>query len=146
MLRWTHLLFGIVGVLVFLGTGLYLRINYDMESLDAGPRILLRSRHAYILLASLVNLALGIHAPAPATRGRRALGTLGSLLVLAAPPLLVIGFFRDATRGKMLAPLVPLTIIALLAGILLYAVAFVRGRRRTVRNTCAPATSAIPPE
>ena len=131
MIRRVHLTIGVAGVLVFLGTGVYMRTGYDVEGLSDGPRLLLRSRHIYLLLASLVNLALGAYfRPDEAHTLRRRSQVLGSLLLWAAPPMLVAGFFRDAVGGNMQAPIVPLAIVATLTGTLLHAMASIGRARR----------------
>src|SRR5207237_9752316 len=61
----------------------------------AASRMMSRSRHIYILLAGLVNLAVGTYFVRRAGGWRRTLQTLGSILVLAAPLLLLAAFFTE---------------------------------------------------
>ncbi len=61
-MRWLHLAVGIVGVAGFLGTGQYMDLVHDhLRGMDDTHRLLFRSTHIYLLFASLVNLALGLH-------------------------------------------------------------------------------------
>ena len=117
MIRRLHLAVGLAGVIIFLATGAYIRATYvPITALDDRTRLLLRSRHIYILLASLLNLVLGSYYR-PVTRAwpRRA-QRLGSFLILLSPWLLVAAFFVQATASQMEGRLVPLAIVAALAG------------------------------
>jgi hypothetical protein len=95
-----HLLVGVGGVLAFLGTGAYMATHFPAayEGHEA-VRYLYRANHVYLLLGSLINLAVGIYRPGthPGWRGKVALA--GSALVLVAPFLLLYAFFFEAPRG-----------------------------------------------
>jgi len=57
--RQLHIIVGLLGVATFLATGVYMWLTYSpMDQLEDGPRLLLRSRHIYILFGSLLNLRL----------------------------------------------------------------------------------------
>src|SRR5690242_18993664 len=98
-MRRLHNIVGIIGVIAFLATGLYMRrYPFGMASLDGGTRMLFRSRHIYLLLASLLNLGLGTYLlPSPTPSSRRA-QVLASLPILAAPPLLLAAFFVEPSQ------------------------------------------------
>ena len=62
MLRWTHLIFGLVLFIVFTQTGEYMRVDFpDKDAISQELRILMRSRHIYILFSALIHLALGVY-------------------------------------------------------------------------------------
>jgi hypothetical protein len=96
-IRSLHLLVGVAGVLAFLGTGAYMATHFPAayES-DEAIRYLYRANHVYLLLGSLINVAVGIYRPEsrPGWRGR--VGLVGSALLLAAPLLLLYAFFFEA--------------------------------------------------
>jgi hypothetical protein len=89
-----HLFVGMIGVIVFLGTGLYmLLVLHGLQGVSALPRMLFRSSHIYILLTSFINLALGFYLP---DSGRpSALRFTGSILILIAPVLMTLAFFIE---------------------------------------------------
>ena len=99
-LRAQHLLVGAAGVLAFLGTGAWMATHFPgaYESHDV-IRFTYRANHVYLLLGSLINLAVGIYRPRtqPGWRGKVALA--GSALMLVAPFLLLYAFFLEAPRG-----------------------------------------------
>ena len=59
---------------------------------------------------------------------RRAAQRLGSLLLLAAPVVLVAAFFIEPARGAPERPLTTLGMVLLLGGIVMHALARGRGR------------------
>jgi hypothetical protein len=127
-----HRLVGLIGILAFLATGVYMRRSFPGKpDLDSGTRMFFRSRHIYLLLASLLNLGLGTYSSPSAVRWRRILQVVGSCLILAAPPLLLIAFAHEPTRSDRHIPWSRPAIIALFAGTLLHAFAGRGGRAVT---------------
>jgi len=117
--RTLHLLVGIGGVLVFLGTGAWMATHFP-AAYSGGEtiRYMYRANHVYLLLASLVNLAIGIYrgGSRPGWRGNLALA--GSALVVAAPFLLVYAFFVEPAHGVPERPATLIGAVMLLAGVL----------------------------
>ena len=101
-----HLVVGWVTVAVFLATGLFMRLGYPgVATPDLAHRVFFRTHHLYLLASALVNLLTGSglrSAHAPARRPRLSLAA--STLILAAPPLLLLGFATEhatpALRGE----------------------------------------------
>jgi hypothetical protein len=115
-----HLVIGLVGFVAFLGTGASMRLHQPgMGELDGGTRMLYRSRRSYLLLSGLLNLALGTYCRAS---GRRRFQSIGSWLILAAPPLLLAAFVREPHRSDLGLPFTRPAIIGMLVGTLLHAV------------------------
>jgi cytochrome bd-type quinol oxidase subunit 2 len=99
--RLIHLGVGIAGVLAFLATGLYMARNFPAAYASGEEiRYMYRANHVYLLLASLVNVALGCYWPGarPGWRGKLALA--GAWLLLAALPVLLAAFFVEPPRGS----------------------------------------------
>jgi hypothetical protein len=92
-----HLVVGWVTVAVFLATGLFMRLGYPgVATPDLAHRVFFRTHHLYLLASALVNLLAGssLRKPhGPARRPRLALAA--STLMLAAPPLLLLGFATE---------------------------------------------------
>ena len=101
-----HLVVGWLTVAAFLGTGLFMRLGYPgVAPPDLAHRVFFRTHHLYLLAAALVNLLAGAGlrtALRPARRPRLAL--VASTLLLASPPLLLLGFATEhltpALRGE----------------------------------------------
>ena len=109
-LRKTHFWFGLIGVAVFLATGIYMRVGFpDLYAANEIVRYHYRANHIYILLAGLLNLSLGCYLRLGAG-WRKQLAVLGSALLLLAPVVLVAAFILEAPKG---APDRPLTLIGI---------------------------------
>lgn len=92
---------GIAGILTFLATGAYMRMSEPgMDQRPPETRMLYRSRHIYILLASSVCLMAGIHYRAASGMLRFGLQSLGLLLCVAAIALLLAAFVVEP-RGTV---------------------------------------------
>lgn len=61
-MRRIHLIIGVLGVIAFLLTGQAMKHHHPrMDQVPAEVRLMFLSRHIYLLGASLVNVALGLH-------------------------------------------------------------------------------------
>lgn len=118
-MRSLHKIVGISAVVIFLLTGQYLEFYYpEMTGVEDGMRMMFRSRHIYILLAGLVNLALGMYLSFDVERWRKSLQIAGSLLVLLSPALLIGAFFYEPTQPDLQRPLTLPAIVSVFAGTL----------------------------
>ena len=117
--RLLHKLTGIVTVLIFLGTGAYMRFNSPalFES-DPTVRMMFRSTHIYILLSGLLNLGIGSYLLLSRQRWRRILQLIGSSFVLVAPVLLICAFFYEPSSRSVERPLTLPAMLFLLIGTL----------------------------
>ncbi len=96
-LRTLHFAAGLAGVVAFLVTGAYMRAGFpDLYAANDVLRYLYRSNHVYVLLSSLVNVALGVHLTPVAPGWRATVSLIGSLLALASPAVLCFAFFVEA--------------------------------------------------
>jgi len=92
-MSWFHLVFGFLLFWVFTITGQYMRADFpDKSEIDQAFRLLMRSRHIYILLSSLIHLALGIYLTLRPHPIQKALQLTGSALLTTASVLLVYAF------------------------------------------------------
>ena len=61
-MTYVHLIFGILLFVVFTITGRYMRADFpDKDAIPPELRILMRSRHIYILFSALIHLGLGVY-------------------------------------------------------------------------------------
>jgi len=129
-LRKLHFAVGLAGIVAFVVTGAYMRAGFpDLYAANEVLRYLYRSNHVYVLLASLVNVALGVHL-APAEPGwRAAVSLIGSVLALAAPVVLCFAFFREAPVAQAERVWTLAGVAALTAGIALHVLGGMGARR-----------------
>jgi hypothetical protein len=117
-MRKLHLIAGLAGVVVFLGTGLYMHARFPaLYGGNEALRFMYRANHVYLLLASLVNVALGVYLARPEPGWRATLGKLGSTLVLASPAMLALAFFVEVPQASPQRVLTLLGILLALLGV-----------------------------
>lgn len=122
-MRRLHLVVGFVGLAAFLASGQYMDLAYDhLRGLDDATRLLFRSTHIYLLFSALLNIVLGLYRATGPAGWRCWPRGLGSVLVLAAPPLFVAGFLTEPWLSGLERPFSRPAIYASLAGVLLHAV------------------------
>jgi hypothetical protein len=95
-MAYVHLIFGIVLFIIFLVTGRFMRTDFpDKEIIPQELRLLMRSRHIYILFSALLHLILGIYLRIQPQFGRKILQISGSLLLILASILLIWAFVSE---------------------------------------------------
>ena len=96
-----HLIFGLIVFVVFLVTGKFMRVDFpDKETIPQDLRMLMRSRHIYILLAGLLHVLLGIYLRIQPQAWRKSLQIFGSTLLFAGTATLVWAFVYETYRAK----------------------------------------------
>lgn len=126
-MRTAHLWIGLLGVLVFLGTGLYMRSGFpELYAGNEALRYMYRANHIYLLLTSLVNVALGVYLAGPERGWRAWLSRIGSALTLVSPLVLCHAFFAEAPKAVPQRNVTALGIYFVALGV----VAQLPGRRR----------------
>ena len=133
-MRKIHLWIGVLTVLAFIGTGHYMAHHQPpVVELNNDMRLMLRSRHIYILGSGLVNLMLGLYlAREPGWRG--VIQSIGSGLVAVAPVLLVLAFATEPDQGfRADLPRSAFGQFALFGGCMLHAVARLARSGREMR-------------
>ncbi|MFZ0799892.1 MAG: hypothetical protein WCA13_05885 [Terriglobales bacterium] len=109
-----HWIVGSLTLLMFPLTGQYMLHTAAVPSLDSIPRLIFRSRHLFLLLAAVANLALSNSQPYH--RAQR----VASVLIMVSPLFLIAAFFIDPTRGLHSSTIFRLAIYSLFAaGVLL---------------------------
>ena len=95
-MKWFHLIVGLLVFIVFVTTGKFMRIDFpDKELIPQELRLLMRSRHIYILFNALIHLALGVYLQIRPTAWQKALQYAGSLLLTASAGLLLWAFITE---------------------------------------------------
>ena len=116
-MRLLHTLTGVLTVVIFLGTGAYMRINGPaLFQSDPTVRMMFRSNHIYILLAGLINIGIGCYLVLSQHPRRRMLQLIGSSLLLVAPVVLICAFFYEPSGKGFERHLTLVAMILLLTG------------------------------
>jgi hypothetical protein len=134
-----HLIVGLTVVVIFLLTGQYMEYVHN-RLLPDGIRMLYRSRHIYLLLSGLLNLILGIYFVRQPRGWRRTIQTVGTILFVLSPGLLLAGFFSEPHKGPEQTMVAPLGIFSIALGTVLHALAQVRKRASESQNGGAKPT------
>lgn len=88
-----HLVFGLLLFIVFTITGRYMRADFpDKDSIDQTLRILMRSRHIYILLSSLIHIVLGAYLVLRPTLAQKLFQIAGSVVLTISSLMLFWAF------------------------------------------------------
>ena len=120
-MKWVHLVFGVLLFFVFTTTGSYMRADFpDKEAIPQELRLLMRSRHIYILFSALIHLALGIYMQLRPEIGRKILQWAGSGFLFASSGLLVWAFVVETYSLQHFSDLSGFGIYTSLAGVFLH--------------------------
>lgn len=116
-----HLIFGLVLFIAFLLTGQYMdKFLNHLEGVEIGVRMLYRTRHIFVLLASLVHVALGLYHQ-PRTGGwQRYAQTAGSVVLTIGSGVLVYAFFSEAPARDLSTPHSHRALYLMLFGLILH--------------------------
>ena len=113
-----HLIFGILLFIIFAVTGRFMREDFpDKEIIPQDLRILMRSRHIYILFSALIHLVLGVYLQISRKTWRKVLQIIGSTLLIVASGLLIWGFIYDTYYAKTFSDIARFGIYFSLAGV-----------------------------
>ena len=96
-MKWFHLAVGIVLFVAFCVTGRMMRLDFpDKDAIPADLRLLMRSRHIYILFNSLIWLVLGIYLRLSPRIWQRVFQVIGSLLLFLSAAYLIWGWYLES--------------------------------------------------
>ena len=113
-----HLIIGIVVFIVFVITGRLMGADFpDKDAIPPDLRLLMRSRHIYILFSALIHLALGLYVQIRPQTWRRILQYSGSIVLIASSSLLIWAFFAETYSLHHFSAISRYGIISSLVGI-----------------------------
>jgi len=117
-MKWSraHWVVGLLALIIFPLSGLYMLKFAAVPALDGVSRLIFRSRHLFLMLTAVANLALAGSNPTGLAR------KLASVLILISPPLLLASFFIDPRRGVSSSAIFHLAMYGLFAAGVLLAV------------------------
>ena len=92
-MKWFHLILGLALFVVFMITGSYMRADFpDKDVIPQELRLLMRSRHIYILFNALIHIALGVYLQIRPRLWQRLTQYGGSIALTAASVFLVLAW------------------------------------------------------
>ena len=95
-----HVWIGLGGLVVFLWTGIYMIAGFPgLYGDNEAIRYMYRANHVYLLMSSLINIALGVYWTELRAGWRGKAALVGSVLLWLAPFVLLWAFFFEAPRG-----------------------------------------------
>ena len=95
-MKWFHLIFGLALFFVFTQTGSWMRADFpDKDLIPQDFRLLMRSRHIYILFAALINVVLGVYLQFRPQIVLKMLQIAGSLVLVFGSGLLVYAWYVE---------------------------------------------------
>lgn len=96
IMAYAHLIFGIIVFVAFLVTGKFMRLDFpDKEIIPQDLRILMRSRHIYILLSAFIHILLGLYLQIHNETWRKSLQIFASILLFTGTIILICAFFYE---------------------------------------------------
>jgi hypothetical protein len=96
-MKWFHLAIGMLLFVAFCVTGRMMRLDFpDKDAISPELRILMRSRHIYILFNSLIWMVLGVYLRVNRQVWRRALQCAGSIFLLLSAGFLLAGWYTES--------------------------------------------------
>ncbi len=100
-MSYAHLIFGVIVFIIFLITGKFMRVDFpDKETIPQEFRLLMRSRHIYILFSSFIHALLGVYLQIETRIWRKTLQLFGSTLLIAGSVFLVWAFVYETYTTK----------------------------------------------
>lgn len=128
-MSWFHLIFGLLMFVVFVTTGRFMRVDFpEKEAIPQELRLLMRSRHIYILFSALIHLVLGAYLRMGLDMRIRLLQYSGSLIVTVSSLFLVWAFVTETYSLQHFSDLSRNGIYAALAGVALHLFAKIERR------------------
>ena len=123
-MSWFHLIFGLVMFVVFVTTGKFMRMDFpDKEAIPQDLRLLMRSRHIYILFSALIHLSIAAYYQVRTQTAAKVLQYAGSFFLTAASVLLVWAFVWETYTVQHFSDLSRNGIYFSLAGVVLHSTA-----------------------
>lgn len=106
------------------------RWHEHLRGYDDTTRMLYRSTHVYILLAAVSNVMTGLYLRPAQARWRRGLQLVGSLALLAGPPLFLTGFCTEPYLSGLARPYSRPAIYLALGGVVLHLIGAIPSRSK----------------
>lgn len=122
-----HFIFGLLMFVAFLLTGQYMgKFLNHLDGVEMGVRMLYRTRHIFILLASLLHVVLGVYHQTRTGQWQRWVQNAGTAVMAGGSLLLVAAFFLDSPTRNLKTPYSHWGLYVLLLGVTLHAISGIK--------------------
>lgn len=112
-----HRYIGIITVLVFFITGVYMFFNFPgLYGDNQVIRFLYRANHVYLLFGGLLNVAFGLYVHFSDKKWQRYFQNAGSVMIQLGPIILLAAFYYEPSLASPERPWTTLGVTLLLAG------------------------------
>lgn len=106
---------------LFTTTGSYMRADFpDKDAIPQEFRLLMRSRHIYILFSALIHMCLGVYFRMNPTTWQKSVQIAGSVVLTASSVLLVCAFVTETYTIRGFSDFSRFGIYTSLAGVILH--------------------------
>lgn len=130
-MKWFHLAVGVLLFAAFCVTGKMMRLDFpDKELISPDLRLLMRSRHIYILFNSLIWMALGVYFRANPRVLQRAMQYFGSIMLAISAGFLIYGWYVESYQLAHFSDLSREGIYLSLAGVGFHLIGGIGAERR----------------
>ena len=134
-MRRLHLIFGVLVFVAFVITGRYMRVDFpDKDIIPQELRLLMRSRHIYILFSALIHISLGVYFQIRPEMWQRVLQYFGSFLLVLSSGLLLWGFIFETYVTQHFSDISRYGIYTSLAGVGFHLIGGLSGRNASVNE------------
>jgi len=100
MMKRLHLFIGLLATLAFVLSGEAMHFHKPLlAGLPDDVHLMYVSRHIYLAAAAMVNVCLGLYLREQSSTWRRALQSVGSVMVLFSPIFLLLAFMYEPSLG-----------------------------------------------
>lgn len=122
LFKFFHLFIGLFFLLVFLGTGVYMSTNFpELYGNSEEIRMMYRSTHIYILMSSLVNIAIANYCISPSVNKLGIwFSKFASFLIMITPLIFFTAFVTEPPSYLVDRPFSFYGVLFLLIGVLLH--------------------------
>jgi len=129
-MSWFHLIFGLIVFIVFVTTGKFMRVDFpDKKIIPQDLRILMRSRHIYILFSALIHLALGVYMTLRPRLLQKIIQIAGSVVLTTSTIVLIWAWYVETYQTGHFSNISREGIYLSLGGIVLHLIGGVSFRR-----------------
>lgn len=126
-MRRLHLILGIILFVIFLITGQFMGADFpDKDVIGQDLRLLMRSRHIYILYCAFLHILLGLYLQVAPGGWRKLLQYAGSLALIISGVLLTWAFVSETYIYAGFSQISRFGIYTSLSGVGLHAIAGIR--------------------
>ena len=123
LLQRLHFFGGISFLLVFIYSGGYMDTNYNhLEGMEDIQRMIFRAEHIYLLLSSLIHIAMGTYFAPFTQKYLRYFQILASVLMFTASLLFILSFFKEMPTDIIERSLSRNGLYLMLAGVVLHGI------------------------